>query len=130
MKKEKQKFEFDGIDEHMSIEMPSKKNPNLDWKRSWEETPIGHPSTETDVIVRIYGLASITASEYEEYKVVKWYEKKKEFGEFKRDRKGYINYVSYDFGNESNMPYPYKKPFITHWAYFDIPDFSERYGGH
>jgi len=94
----------------------------LEWNKASEKQPKGHPSFGIDIMVRIYGLASITASEYHECKVIKWYGKNKEFGEFERNYNGDIEYISYGYGDEDNMPYPCKMPFVTHWAYFNNVD--------
>jgi hypothetical protein len=63
----------------------------LEWNKAEEKQPKGHPSFGIDVMVRIYGLASMTASEYDEYKVLKWYEKRKNLVSLKETIKEILN---------------------------------------
>ena len=86
----------------------------INWISILESKPQSKFNWDIDVLVRITGL-SMTAAEYEEYKVLKWRQKIGCFIEWEYDSQGNLNSVLY---NDPKAK-PSLHPTVTHWTYFN-----------
>lgn len=83
-----------------------------------KEKPVSSNGADIKVIVRVCGL-SMTASDYETYKVVSWREKINCFIDWEYNAKGEFDAVKY---NDPNSRYIIGQPYVTHWDYLkEVP---------
>ena len=87
----------------------------MKWNKIDKKQPECNINCDINVIVRITGL-SMNASEYEEYKVVKWRQSIKCFIDWEYNSKGEFVSITYNNPNK-NRQYGY--PTVTHWSYFN-----------
>ena len=87
----------------------------MKWNKIQDKKPECNINADVDVLVKIEGL-SMNASEYSEYKVVKWRQKINCFIYWEYNSQGKFESITYNNPKENKQ---YGHPTVTHWTYFN-----------